>query len=284
MTETLAGKVYIVGAGPGDPDLLTVKAHSLLRRANVILHDDLVSPAILSLAGPQATVMNVGKRCGAKKITQEEINALMIETARMGFSVIRLKSGDPAIFGRLAEELDALEAARIPYEIVPGITAALGAAASLKFSLTDRRSSSRVVIVTAHHSQSTESASIAEWKDLAREDTTLVIYMPGNDFHSLREDMLAAGLSADTPAVLISKASTPQQRESFTTLGKLDSLPSVAPPTILMIGRPLERAGRCHEGHALNRTLLLNEANSESCVAAIETTPVQSIAQSIRED
>jgi uroporphyrin-III C-methyltransferase len=248
VSEILHGRVYIVGAGPGDPDLLTIRALSLLQSAGVILHDDLVAPEILALANPQATVMNVGKRCGTKKITQDEINALMIETARLGFSVVRLKSGDPAIFGRLSEELDALDAAQIPYEIVPGITAALGAAASLGVSLTDRRTGSRVAILTAHHSSAADSAPAEKWKAIARGDTTLVIYMPGHEFGALRENLLAEGLPADTPAVIVSHASTSQQRELVTTLGALASLPEsqppLQPPTILLIGRALARAER----------------------------------------
>ncbi|MGA9629948.1 MAG: SAM-dependent methyltransferase, partial [Candidatus Acidiferrales bacterium] len=110
MTQVPTGTVHLVGAGPGDPDLLTVKAHRLIEQADVILHDDLVPPAILSLAGPHAEVINVGKRCGAKSITQAEINALMIDYARRGLDVVRLKSGDPGIFGRLAEEIAALTA------------------------------------------------------------------------------------------------------------------------------------------------------------------------------
>ena len=120
---TATGKIYLVGAGPGDPELLTVKAHRLIRQAAVVLHDDLVPEAIVSLAGRAAEVVNVGKRCGAKRITQDEINARMIASARLGLSVVRLKSGDPGIFGRLAEEMEALEAAGVPYEVVPGITA-----------------------------------------------------------------------------------------------------------------------------------------------------------------
>lgn len=248
MTEILPGRVYIVGAGPGDPDLLTIRAHALLQSAGVILHDDLVAPEILALANPQATVMNVGKRCGAKKITQDEINALMIETARLGFSVVRLKSGDPAIFGRLAEEIDALDATQIPYEVVPGITAALGAAASLGVSLTDRRTSSRVAIITAHHSANANAEPAENWKTIARSDTTLVIYMPGHQFDALRENLIAAGLPPDTPAVIVSRASTPRQREITTTLGELgDQAASQAPlqpPTILLIGSTLSRIRR----------------------------------------
>ena len=132
------GRVYLVGAGPGDPELLTVKASRLLREADGVLHDDLVSAEIVGLAGPQAIVVNVGKRCGRKGITQVEINRVMILFAKAGVNVVRLKSGDPLIFGRLNEEVDALDAAGVPYEVVPGITAGFAAAAALGVSLTDQ--------------------------------------------------------------------------------------------------------------------------------------------------
>src|ERR1700730_9396308 len=190
MPSSCTGKVYLVGAGPGDPELLTVKAQNLLRRADVVLHDDLVSQAILMLAGPQAKVVNVGKRCGAKGITQAEINARMVDSARRGLQVVRLKSGDPAIFGRLAEELDALEAAGVECEVIPGITAGIAAAASLGASLTDRRKSSRVVIVTGYQAHSKGAQKARDWQALAREDATLVIYMPGRDLSGLRSGLL----------------------------------------------------------------------------------------------
>jgi uroporphyrin-III C-methyltransferase len=235
-------KVYLVGAGPGDPSLLTVWAYSLLRSADLILHDDLVPAPILALAGPQAMVRNVGKRCGAKKITQLEINRLMIAAGRRGMCVVRLKSGDPAIFGRLAEELDALEAAGISFEVVPGITAGVAAAASLRVSLTDRRKSSRVVIVSGHRAQDNHPAEKTDWKALAREDTTLVIYMPGHDLGSFTRELLDAGLAPCTPAVVVSRASTPHQREWCTTLAGLPAAPRMDAPAILLIGRSLERA------------------------------------------
>src|SRR6201993_1725599 len=181
MKASMHAKVFLVGAGPGDPDLLTVKAHALIRAAEVILHDDLVSTPILALANPHAMVINVGKRCGTKNITQSEINRLMIASARRGLSVIRLKSGDPGLFGRLAEERDALESAGVPYEIVPGVTAALSAAASLGVSLTDRRTSSRIVVVSAHRAHENENEPPTDWRTLAANNSTLVIYMPGRN-------------------------------------------------------------------------------------------------------
>jgi uroporphyrin-III C-methyltransferase len=250
MKTPTHGKVYLVGAGPGDPDLLTVKAHALIRAAQVILHDDLVSAPILALASPHAMVVNVGKRCGTKNITQSEINRLMIASARRGLSVVRLKSGDPGIFGRLAEERDALESASVPYEIVPGVTAALSAAASLGVSLTDRRTSSRIVVVSAHraHQRADERADENEpptdWRSLAANNSTLVIYMPGRNFTSVQNELLNAGLDAETPVAIVSAASTPEQREHCTTIGQLDSAPPMPAPTILLIGRTIEHAAR----------------------------------------
>ena len=238
MTKQMAsaGKVYLVGAGPGDPELLTVKAHRLLLAADVVLHDDLVSEAIVSLVGHEAEVVNVGKRCGAKRITQDEINARMIEAARRGLSVVRLKSGDPGIFGRLSEEMEALDAAGVAYEAVPGITAGIAAAASLGVSLTDRRKSARVVVVTGHKAYAGQKNQKIEWKNLAREDATLIVYMPGHEFGNLRDELLEAGLPAEVPAVIVSRATAPDQRHQFTTVGSLASLPRLASPSILLVG------------------------------------------------
>jgi len=169
------GKVYLVGAGPGDPDLLTVKALRLLRSADVVLYDDLVAPEILKLIPPSADVRNVGKRSGSKAIRQEEINFLMVTLAASGLQVVRLKSGDPLIFGRAGEEIEALRRANIEYEIVPGVTSALGAAAAAGIPLTHRRAASTVVITAGHRA---DENSDADWKKLAASNSTLVIYMP----------------------------------------------------------------------------------------------------------
>ena len=242
MSTALTGKVYLVGAGPGDPELLTVKAHKLLRRADLVLHDDLIPPAILALAGPQAVVVNAGKRCGKKGMAQEEINARMIEAARRGLEVVRLKGGDPGIFGRLAEEVEALEAAGIPFEVVPGITAGIAAAASVGASLTDRRKSSRVIIVSGHRATTGEPREKTNWRALAAEDATLVIYMPGHHLAALREELLEAGLEPAIPAVIVSHAATPRQQQWSATLQELDKLPPMESPAILLIGRSLEGA------------------------------------------
>jgi uroporphyrin-III C-methyltransferase len=158
--------------------------------------------------------------------------------------VVRLHGGDPAVFGRLAEEIDALEEAGIPFEIVPGVTAGTAAAAALGLSLTDRRRSSRVVIVSGHRASKNAPQERADWKEVAREDATLIVYMPGNDFSPLREELLTAGLSRDTPAILISHIGMPEQQQRFATLADLDGLPPMCTPAVLIIGRTLDRASR----------------------------------------
>jgi len=247
MSNPEHGKIYLVGAGPGDPELLTLKAHRLLREARLVLHDDLVPREILALAGPHAQVVNVGKRCGAKRITQAEINDMMIEASRAGKDLVRLKSGDPAIFGRLGEELDALNDADVPFEIVPGITAGIAAAASLGMSLTDCRTASRLLIASAHHASeqaARESApgSKQDWSGLSRGDTTLMIYMPGHGLEGLRDELLEAGLAKDTPAILVSNATTRRQRYRHTTLAEIATGTQLAAPSVLLIGRALDRA------------------------------------------
>jgi uroporphyrin-III C-methyltransferase / precorrin-2 dehydrogenase / sirohydrochlorin ferrochelatase len=225
------GQVSLVGAGPGDPDLLTVKALRLIQTAQVILHDDLVPEAILALAAPTVEILNVGKRCGNKTITQDEINALMVAHARANQSVVRLKSGDPLIFGRAAEEISALTAAGIPYQIVPGITTAFAAAAALGRSLTDRNAASNVTFSTGHHAQSHNHAPIPEI-----EDTTRVVYMPGRDLKLLAAEWLAQGLPPDFPCAVISHAAQPAQQVRHTTLAALGDLAPAAPPSLLIAG------------------------------------------------
>src|SRR6202140_2967152 len=166
----MSGKVYLVGAGPGDPELLTLKALRLLRTADVVFHDDLVTPEILRLISPTAEVQNVGKRCGSKAIRQEEINFLMVTRAAAGLQVVRLKSGDPLIFGRAGEEIEALRRSNIEYEIVPGVTSALGAAAAAGLPLTHRRASSTLVLIAGHCAS---DYSAEDWSELAGTESTL---------------------------------------------------------------------------------------------------------------
>jgi uroporphyrin-III C-methyltransferase len=224
-------KVYLVGAGPGDPDLLTVKALRLLQSADVVFHDDLVAPAILDLAPLHALVVNVGKRCGTKTITQEEINALMIDHARANRSVVRLKSGDPLIFGRAAEEIAALTAADVPFEVIPGITAAFAAAAAVGCSLTSRNTASNVIFSTGHHAQSHNNAALPQL-----EDATRVVYMPGRDLGLLALEWFQEGLPPDFPCAVVSRAAQPDQEIRYTTLAALGDAAPTQAPSLLIAG------------------------------------------------
>ncbi len=229
--RAIAGTAYLVGAGPGDPDLLTVKAVRLIESADVILHDDLVPQAVLDLASPSAEVTNVGKRCGIKNITQDEINALMIEHAQAGRSVVRLKSGDPLLFGRAAEEIDALTEAGIPHAVIPGVSAAFAAAAALGRSLTDRTCASNVIFSTGHHAKSHNRAPLP-----ALEDATRIVYMPGRDLTLLAEEWMAEGLPADLPCAVVSRAAQPEQEVVHTTLGALGQTEPAVAPSLLIAG------------------------------------------------
>lgn len=238
MKHAEKGTVYLVGAGPGDPDLLTVKAASLLATTDVVLHDDLVSKEVLALANPQALLISVGKRCGTKHITQEQIHSLMISTAQIGQSVVRLKSGDPLVFGRAGEEMDALRAAGIPFEVVPGITAAFAAAAAVQHPLTDRRSASSVTLLTGHRAE--ENARTSERSDSG----TRAIYMPGKDFHELAAAWLEQGESPDLPCVIVSRASHRDQAVLRTTLGSLAEAKPAMAPSILLAGWALAESSQ----------------------------------------
>lgn len=226
------GRVYLVGAGPGDPDLLTTRAARLLATADVVLNDDLVPDAVLKLANPESLAQNVGKRCGAKKITQAEINALMIEHACADRSVVRLKSGDPLVFGRAGEEIEALRDANIEFEVVPGITAAFAAAAALGLSLTDRRASSSVHFRSGHHATG-GAPEIPE--------PTRIVYMPGREFSALAAEWRAEGLPGNTPCAAISRAAHSDQRITKTTLDKLDLVEPGPAPVLVIAGWVLER-------------------------------------------
>jgi uroporphyrin-III C-methyltransferase/precorrin-2 dehydrogenase/sirohydrochlorin ferrochelatase len=245
------GKIWLVGAGPGDPELLTIKALRLLQSANVVLHDDLVPQTILDLA-PRAEVVNVGKRCGFKNITQEEINGLLVEHARQGRRVVRLKSGDPMIFGRAAEEIQALNNAGIAFEIVPGITAAFAAAAAIPCSLTDRHSASNVTFSTGHHAQSHNDAPVP-----ALEDATRVVYMPGREFRLLAAEWLAEGLPGEFPCAVVSRAAQADQQVFRTTLAELGEAPPAQAPSLLLAGWALKESAVVEE-HMSNATVRMS--------------------------
>jgi uroporphyrin-III C-methyltransferase len=226
-----AGKVYLVGAGPGDPELLTVKALRAIQSADVILHDDLVPQAILDLAKRGAEVVNVGKRCGVKLVSQDKINALMVEHARAQRSVVRLKSGDPLLFGRASEEIAALAEAGVPFEVVPGITAAFAAAAAIGCSLTDRSRASNVIISTGHHAESHHHSPLPEL-----ENATRVVYMPGRDLNLLAQEWLQQGLPPELPCAIVSRAAQPGQQVLYTTLAALGAAAPIAAPSLLLAG------------------------------------------------
>ena len=258
------GRVYLVGAGPGDPELLTVRALRLLESADVVFHDDLVPAEVLALAGRDTLVTSVGKRCGRPRITQAGIHALMIEAARAGRSVVRLKSGDPLVFGRAGEEIAALRAADVPFEIVPGVTAALAAGASLALPLTDRASASKLVFATGHHASDKDAAPL--WRGALPNDVTLVIYMPGRDMGRLARELRDASLTADLPVCAVSHAAT--ERQSFVScrLGELERLQCGPAPLLVLVG------------HAMEATVGAAPADVESPV------PLQTIAEVLESD
>ena len=245
--DAVPGCVYLVGAGPGNPSLLTLRAAHLLATCTMVLPDDLVSAEVLALANPEAIRVPVGKRCGQPRITQTGIHALMLEHARAGRSVLRLKSGDPLVFGRANEEIEALRAADIPFEIVPGITAAFAVAASLQTPLTDRNSASKLILATAHHAAD-KSAPVA-WEGAFPADSTLVLYMPGRNFHALAESLMASGIAPETPVAAVSRASTPDEQVVATTLaGLADAEPGPA-PLLLLIGKAIQLPGQVILGY-----------------------------------
>lgn len=227
------GKVYLIGAGPGDPELLTVKAARLLAVANIVLHDSLVSREVLAQVSPAAKIIDVGKRAGQKLLTQDEINALLVSYAKTQEIVVRLKGGDPSIFGRAGEEIDALRKAQVPYQVVPGITAALGAAAAAGISLTDRRVASQVLFTT--FSRGPEGSSM-DWGAVTS-TTTLVLYMPGPDYAEVSHRLLEGGLPSDLPCVIVSRATGAQQQIRWSSIAQLAGDKKLPAPALLIVGR-----------------------------------------------
>src|SRR5258708_637144 len=242
----MPGKVYIVGAGPGSADLLTLRAASRLRAAQVVLHDDLVPAEILELCTFSARVINVGKRCGRHANSQERINALMVWHARQGKTVVRLKSGDPAVFGRLGEELDALRRADVEFEVVPGITAASAAASVAGITLTDLRAASTLVTLPAH----TYREAKLRARGFDPQHTTFAVYMPGPDYGRTASELIESGVDASTPCVVVSHAGRVSQEVRFMTLGTLRSASGIAAPAILIVGQVVRQANNMPESQA----------------------------------
>jgi uroporphyrin-III C-methyltransferase len=229
----MKGKVYLVGGGPGDPELLTLKAARILGRADIVLHDALASREVLALAAAGAELVDVGKRCGRKLLTQEEINELMVSYAKSHEVVVRLKGGDPLLFGRAGEEIAALRRAGVEFEIVPGITAGFGAAAAAGFSLSDRRVASQVLFTTIQ--RDTDNGSI-QWGGISS-TTTLVLYMPGTDYARVMQQLRDAGWPEDMPCAIVSHASGKDQAIRSTVLARLADEGALPAPAIMIVGR-----------------------------------------------
>ena len=235
----MMGKVYLVGAGPGDPELLTLKALRVLQKADVVLHDSLVSSEILKRIPEGVERIDVGKRRGYRLLNQPEIHSLLVSLAGRHGVVVRLKGGDPLLFGRAAEEIQALREAAIEFEIVPGITAAFGAAAAMQVSLTDRALASNLLFTT--FSRSPEAAELL--RTGLTSDTTVVVYMPGIHYADVSEWLLEAGVPPSTPCLVISRATLPNQLSKPSTAGDLAHLAPLPAPAILIVGRTVRRDG-----------------------------------------
>lgn len=232
-----AGKVYLIGAGPGDPELLTLKGARLLQQADVVVYDNLVSNAVLSLASEKAEKIYAGKQRGNHTLPQDELNLLLVKLAQTGRSIVRLKGGDPYIFGRGGEEAQTLAAHGVPFEVVPGITAAAGVASYAGIPLTHRDFSHACVFVTGHLR---DGSMNLDWQALARPDQTVVIYMGLGGLSVVCEQLIHHGLAPDWPAAIIQQGTTRRQK---TVCGTLATLPALAveaklqAPTLILVGR-----------------------------------------------
>ena len=240
------GRVTLVGAGPGDPEQLTLKAVRALQDADVILFDALVSDAVLDFARREARRLLVGKRGHRESCRQDDINALMVRLARQGRRIVRLKGGDPSVFGRSGEEIEYLEEHGIPVDIVPGITAASAAAARLGISLTHRDKAHSVRFVTGHGKSGALSDDL-DWNGLADPDTSLVFYMANRTAAQVAERLLKAGLSPATPSAIVARATRPGERVWRGDLAALAERRAAKfeGPVILCVGAVFERAGAC---------------------------------------
>ena len=236
------GKVWLVGAGPGDPELLTVRAARLLAHAEVLAYDELISEEILALAPPPCERIAVGRRANGCKHHDERIHPLVIERALQGRDVVRLKGGDPLVFGRGGEEAEELAAARVPFEIVPGISAALGAAASTHIPLTHRDEASSVTFATAHSAKADGDPKLAVTLPITG---TVVLYMGLGRLADTARAMIAAGRDAETPAAIIQNATRKDQRVVIATLGTLDreaKSAGIQAPAVIIVGDVVARA------------------------------------------
>jgi uroporphyrin-III C-methyltransferase len=238
-SKALGGKVWLVGAGPGDPDLLTVKALRLLQSAEVVVHDRLTPPELLVLARPDARLIDVGKRKSRHTLPQDDINQLLVALALQGLKVVRLKGGDPFVFGRGGEELLALREAGVEAEVVPGVTSALAAAAGAGVPLTHRGLAQAVTFVTGHAAVKEGEAGEPDldWPVLSRPNHTLVVYMGVTTAGMLAQRLIDAGRQASTPVLVVENASRPSERRVLTRLAELPKAAAgLDGPALLVIG------------------------------------------------
>jgi len=235
----IVGKVYLVGAGPGDPELLTLRALKLLRMADVIVYDQLVNPALLDHATPAAMKVFVGKHAGRHCIAQEEINKALIDYARMGYDVVRLKGGDPFVFGRGGEEAEALAEAGIHFEIVPGVSSAIAVPAYAGIPLTHRKYASSFAVVTGHEARKANSS--VDWAKLATAVDTLVILMGLGNLGLIVTKLIAHGRSPQTPVAVIQQGTTSEQESVIATLETIVEKSShLKAPALIVVGAIVE--------------------------------------------
>jgi len=250
----IPGKVYLVGAGPGAPDLLTLRAAEILKRADVVFHDALVHPGVLAFAA-NAEKVAVGKRCGRFATAQQFINKRLVDAARKHEVVVRLKGGDPMLFGRAQEEIAALEAAGVPHEVVPGVTAALAASAEAGISLTQRGVARSVAFITPRVGQGEAPSA---WAQSAAAADTAVIYMGAGQAREITAALIAAGARRDLPVLVVENATLPQVRRVALTLEELPEIAryGFAGPTLIMLGRAFAAALAAYEHAALRKFAL----------------------------
>jgi uroporphyrinogen III methyltransferase / synthase len=262
-------KVYLVGAGPGDPGLITVKGKDCIATADVVIYDYLAAPALLSHARKDAQLIYVGKKGGDHTLPQDQINALIVEKARQGFTVCRLKGGDPFIFGRGGEEIEELISAGIDFEVVPGVTSAIAAPAYAGIPLTHRRLASSVTFITGHEDPTKESSSI-NWEALAKIGGTLVFFMGVKNLPNITGQLLHSGMPADTPVALVRWGTTPSQQ---TVTGTLETIQAIAesaairPPSLIVVGDvvSLRDSMKWFENRPLfGKTIVVTRARSQA--------------------